>query len=275
MGPGRRERSEPSRPRRRLLRPPRSAPAPAPAPTRPPMAEPGAEETDERLLLLAEPPPPPEAELPRRGPQSARAAPGGAVRQCGEPGLEEVQDSEESEESGPEGDGEDEPLLRTPGSGRGRRAGAAWDRERRGAAGTARERRGRQRGSGRASGALTAPALLRASSRAADIPVGTQVRSMCRVRWHSVGEGQSMGSLTDNERKMLQMDRNSPTLSPGAGLHELIFMMVYIYMRVSTVTSPRSVCCFVGPCFVSVMLLETCGFACFKDCFVVGLATAS
>ncbi|KAL9851165.1 phosphatidylinositol 4-kinase type 2-beta isoform 2-T2 [Geothlypis trichas] len=71
---------------------------------RPSMAEPGAEEPDERLLLLVEPPPsPPQAEPPRRGSQSARAAPGGAVRQCGEPGLEEVEDSEESEDSGPEG----------------------------------------------------------------------------------------------------------------------------------------------------------------------------
>lgn len=104
------------------------------------MAEPGAEEPDERLLLLVEPPPsPPEAELPRRGPQSARAAPGGAVRQCGEPGLEEVEDSEDS---GPEGDGEDEPLLRASGGGRGRRAGAGRDRERRAAAGTARSPRG-------------------------------------------------------------------------------------------------------------------------------------
>ncbi|XP_032542940.1 LOW QUALITY PROTEIN: phosphatidylinositol 4-kinase type 2-beta [Chiroxiphia lanceolata] len=96
------------------------------------MAEPGAEEPDERLLLLADPTPQPGP--PWRGPQGTRAAPGGAVRQCGEPGLEEESDSEDSD-SGPEGDGEDEPLLRASGTGRGRRAGASWDREPRAAAG--------------------------------------------------------------------------------------------------------------------------------------------
>ncbi|XP_027498804.1 phosphatidylinositol 4-kinase type 2-beta isoform X2 [Corapipo altera] len=96
------------------------------------MAEPGAEEPDERLLLLADPAPQPGP--PWRGPQGTRAAPGGAVRQCGEPGLEEDSDSEDSD-SGPEGDGEDEPLLRASGTGRGRRAGASWDREPRAAAG--------------------------------------------------------------------------------------------------------------------------------------------
>ncbi|XP_055654103.1 phosphatidylinositol 4-kinase type 2-beta isoform X4 [Falco peregrinus] len=86
------------------------------------MAEPGAEEPDERLLLLAEPAP--QAGPPWRGPQGAKPAPGGAVRLCGELGPEEEDSGEE--DSGPEGDGEDEPLLRA--SGRGRRAGAAWDK---------------------------------------------------------------------------------------------------------------------------------------------------
>lgn len=102
------------------------------------MAEPGAEEPDERLLLLAEPAP--QGGPPWRGPQGAKAAPGGAVRLCGELGLEE-EEEEGEEDSGPEGDGEDQPLLRASGTGRGRRAGAAWDKEPRVAAGTARGRR--------------------------------------------------------------------------------------------------------------------------------------
>ncbi|KAM4674213.1 phosphatidylinositol 4-kinase type 2-beta isoform 3-T3 [Amazona ochrocephala] len=93
------------------------------------MAELGAGEPDEQLLLLAEPAP--QAGLPWRGPQVVKAAPGAAVRLCGELGLEE----EGEEDSGPEGDGEDEPLLRASGAGRGRRAGAAWDKESRAAAG--------------------------------------------------------------------------------------------------------------------------------------------
>ncbi|XP_074678378.1 phosphatidylinositol 4-kinase type 2-beta isoform X3 [Strix aluco] len=95
------------------------------------MAEPSAEEPDERLLLFAEPAP--QAGPPRRGPQGVKAAPGGAVRLCGELGLEEEDSGEE--DSGPEGDGEDEPLLRASGTGRGRRAGAARDKEPRAAAG--------------------------------------------------------------------------------------------------------------------------------------------
>lgn len=55
------------------------------------------------------------------------------MRLCGEPGLEEEEEGEE--DSGPEGDGEEEPLL--PASGRGRRAGAARDKEPRVGAGTA------------------------------------------------------------------------------------------------------------------------------------------
>ncbi|XP_062431396.1 phosphatidylinositol 4-kinase type 2-beta [Rhea pennata] len=88
------------------------------------MAEPGSEEPDERLLLLlAEPAP--QAGPAWRGPPGARGAPGGAVRLCGEWGPEEDEDEEEDEEgSGPEGDREEEPLLRAPGAGR-RRAGAA------------------------------------------------------------------------------------------------------------------------------------------------------
>lgn len=107
------------------------------------MAELGAGEPDERLLLLAEPLP--QAGPPWRGPQVVKAAPGAAVRLCGELGLEE----EGEEDSGPEGDGEDEPLLRASGAGRGRRAGAAWDKESRAAAGTAQGRR-RPAGPGRA-----------------------------------------------------------------------------------------------------------------------------
>lgn len=103
---------------------------------RPPMAEPDAEEPDERLLLLAEPAP--QGGPPWGGPQGVKAAPGGAVRLCGELGLQE---EEGEEDSGPEGDGEDEPLLRASGTGRGRRAGVAWDKEPRAAAGTARGRR--------------------------------------------------------------------------------------------------------------------------------------
>lgn len=108
-----------------------AAPLPALSP-RPPMAEPGAEEPDERLLLLAEPAP--QGGPPWRGPQAVKAAPGGAVRLCGE-----LEEEEGEEDSGPEGDGEDEPLLQA--SGRGRRAGAAWDKEPRAAAGTGRGRR--------------------------------------------------------------------------------------------------------------------------------------
>lgn len=55
------------------------------------------------------------------------------MRLCGEPGPEEEEEGEE--DSGPEGDGEEEPLLRA--SGRGRRAGAARDKEPRVGAGTA------------------------------------------------------------------------------------------------------------------------------------------
>lgn len=84
---------------------------------RPPM-ESGSEEPDEQLLLLSEP-------ALHAGPPAGRAAPGGAVRLRGEPGLEEEEEGEE--DSGPEGDGEEEPLLRA--SGRGRRAGAARDKE--------------------------------------------------------------------------------------------------------------------------------------------------
>ncbi|XP_048797976.1 phosphatidylinositol 4-kinase type 2-beta isoform X1 [Lagopus muta] len=80
--------------------------------------ESGSEEPDEQLLLLSEP-------ALRAGPSAGRAAPGGAVRLCGEPGPEEEEEGEE--DSGPEGDGEEEPLLRA--SGRGRRAGAARDKE--------------------------------------------------------------------------------------------------------------------------------------------------
>ncbi|XP_076192166.1 phosphatidylinositol 4-kinase type 2-beta isoform X2 [Aptenodytes patagonicus] len=94
------------------------------------MAEPDAEEPDERLLLLAEPAP--QGGPPWGGPQGVKAAPGGAVRLCGELGLQE---EEGEEDSGPEGDGEDEPLLRASGTGRGRRAGVAWDKEPRAAAG--------------------------------------------------------------------------------------------------------------------------------------------
>lgn len=88
--------------------------------------ESGSEEPDEQLLLLSEP-------AFRAGPSAGRAAPGGAVRLCGEPGPEEEEEGEE--DSGPEGDGEEEPLLRA--SGRGRRAGAARDKEPRVGAGTA------------------------------------------------------------------------------------------------------------------------------------------
>lgn len=101
------------------------------------MAEPSAEGSDERLLLLAEPAP--QGGPPWRGPPGVKASPGGAVRLCGELGLEE-EEEEGEEDSGPEGDGEDEPLLRASGAGR-RRAGAAWDKEPRAAAGTARCRR--------------------------------------------------------------------------------------------------------------------------------------
>ncbi|XP_064367414.1 phosphatidylinositol 4-kinase type 2-beta [Dromaius novaehollandiae] len=98
------------------------------------MAEPGPEEPDEQLLLLlAEPAL--RAEPAWRGPPGAKGAPGGAVRLCGERRPEEEEEDEEG--SGPESDGEDEPLLRAPGAGR-RRAGsaaAAWDKEPRGAAG--------------------------------------------------------------------------------------------------------------------------------------------
>ncbi|XP_054059972.1 phosphatidylinositol 4-kinase type 2-beta [Rissa tridactyla] len=93
------------------------------------MAETGAEGPDERLLLLSEPAP--QGGPPWRGPPGAKAAPGGAVRLCGELGLQEEDSGEE--DSGPEGDGEDEPLLRA--SGRGRRAGASWEKEPRAAAG--------------------------------------------------------------------------------------------------------------------------------------------
>lgn len=99
------------------------------------MAETGAEGPDERLLLLSEPAP--QGGPPWRGPPGAKAAPGGAVRLCGELGLQEEDSGEE--DSGPEGDGEDEPLLRA--SGRGRRAGASWEKEPRAAAGTARGHR--------------------------------------------------------------------------------------------------------------------------------------
>lgn len=177
---GRRSRSRsggsaPSPPGRAAASSRRARPRP-----RPPMAEPAAEEPDERLLLLAEPPPsqPPQAKLPLRGPQSVRGFPGGAVRQCGEPGLEEVEDSEDSEESGPEGDGEDEPLLRASGSGRGRRAGGGWDKERRAAAGTARGAAG---GAGLGQG-QGQPCLALSCQRAAKTPLGTAVPSLCRVR---------------------------------------------------------------------------------------------
>lgn len=105
------------------------------------MAELGAEEPDERLLVFEESLP--QTGPPWRDPQRAKAAPGGAVRLCGEPGLEEEEEEgeEDSEDSGPEGDGEDEPLLRASGTGRGRRACAAWDKEPRAPAGTARGRR--------------------------------------------------------------------------------------------------------------------------------------
>lgn len=132
-----------------------------------PMAEPGAQDSDERLLVLAEPAP--QAGPPWRGPQRAKAAPGGAVRLCGELGLEE-EEEEGEEDSGPEGDGEDEPLLRASGISRGRRVGAAWDKEPRAAAGTARGRRLPRRARLNAEGSCKgAPARL-CSGGAARVP---------------------------------------------------------------------------------------------------------
>lgn len=80
------------------------------------------------------------------------------------------------------------------------------------------------------------------------------------------------GSLTDSEEKMLQTDRNSTALSLCAGLQES-----FTASSVSSLTSPRSLsAALLGlALFVSVKLFETCGFACFKDCFVVVLAAAS
>lgn len=50
--------------------------------------------------------------------------------------------------------------------------------------------------------------------------------------------------------------------------------LICIFMSVSTVNfSLFSVFYFVGLCFVSVISLETSGFACFTDCFVVAFAS--
>ncbi|XP_034628533.1 phosphatidylinositol 4-kinase type 2-beta isoform X1 [Trachemys scripta elegans] len=93
------------------------------------MAEPGPEEPDERLLLLSEPAL--QDSPPARG-LHGKAAPGGAVRLGGAPGLEEDGDID----TDPEEDGEEEPLLGASATRRSRRAGASWDRETRIAAGT-------------------------------------------------------------------------------------------------------------------------------------------
>ncbi|XP_030418939.1 phosphatidylinositol 4-kinase type 2-beta isoform X2 [Gopherus evgoodei] len=92
------------------------------------MAEPGPEEPDERLLLLSEPAL--QDSPPSRG-LHGKAAPGGAVRLGGAPGLEE----DGNVDTDPEEDGEEEPLLGASATRRSRKASASWDRETRIAAG--------------------------------------------------------------------------------------------------------------------------------------------
>lgn len=92
------------------------------------MAERRAEEPDERLLF-SELGPEAQDAAPWPG---ARAAPGGAVRLRDGGGG-----GEEEDDTGPEGDGEEEPLLGATPAGRSRGVGAAWDRDARCAAGTA------------------------------------------------------------------------------------------------------------------------------------------
>lgn len=145
--------------------------------------ESGSEEPDEQLLLLSEP-------ALHAGPPAGRAAPGGAVRLRGEPGLEEEEEGEE--DSGPEGDGEEEPLLRA--SGRGRRAGAARDKEPRVDAGTA-----------------AAAGLARGERRGAP--------GACPEGWPRLGPARWVGRTCGPRCALLAASAGRPSVPRGAPAH--------------------------------------------------------